>query len=63
MTRSRSNASHMTHEARLAEVGALLALGFRRWRQISQNGVAESGGAERACEPARASARAQESTP
>ena len=54
-----SNPSHMSAEARLAELGALLARGYRRARQISQNELDVNPGAERACDRAADRRRAQ----
>jgi len=48
----------MSAEARLSELGALLARGFRRWRQISKNELADNPESERACDRAvRATAK------
>jgi hypothetical protein len=52
VTARRCNPRHMSEEARLAELGALLARAFRRLQQISQNRVAESSDSEPVCAPA-----------
>ena len=41
----------MTPEERLAELGSLLALGYRRHRLSRETGLAETAGAERPCDP------------
>ena len=43
----RCNASHMSDAARLAELGALLARGFRRLAQNQRNQLADVAGSER----------------
>ncbi len=53
----RANPGHMSDAARLAELGALLARGFRRWRQISQKALAESADTERVCDRSAGEAR------
>jgi hypothetical protein len=47
MSVKRCNPAHMTSEARLAELGALLARAYRRLVQIRANQLAESAEAER----------------
>ncbi len=54
MTVRRCNPDHMSDEARLAELGAILARGYRRMVQNQQNGVAESAETERPCGRAEA---------
>ena len=43
--------ARMTPEARLAELGAILARGFRRLREKSSNPLADRAQCEPACEP------------
>jgi hypothetical protein len=52
MTARRCNPRHMSEEARLAELGALLARAYRRLVQIQGKRLAESAEAERVCAPA-----------
>ena len=52
MTVRRANPAHMTPEARLAELGALLARGFRRLQQIRGTGLDQSSDSEPVCAPA-----------
>lgn len=52
MTVRRCNPGAMSPEARLAELGALLARAYRRLVQIRANQLAESAENERACAPA-----------
>lgn len=47
MTPRRCNPAHMSEAARLAELGALLARGYRRLAQIQQKRLAESAETER----------------
>jgi hypothetical protein len=47
-----ANPCHMSPEQRLAELGALLARGFRRLQQIRGTGLAESSDSEPVCAPA-----------
>lgn len=47
MTARRCNPRHMSEEARLAELGALLARAYRRLVQIRANQLAESAESER----------------
>lgn len=49
MSVRRCNPAHMSDKARLAELGALLARGYRRMVQNQQNRVAESAETERPC--------------
>jgi hypothetical protein len=59
MTVRRCNPGHMSAAARLSELGALLARGYRRMRQISQNGVDDMAATERPCDRAAGEARAR----
>jgi len=52
MTVRRGNTAHLTEQARLSELGALLVRGFRRSRQIPQNELADTPESERACDRA-----------
>jgi hypothetical protein len=47
VTLRRTNPAHMSESARLAELGALLARGYRRLVQIQQKRLAESADTER----------------
>lgn len=51
MSTSRRNPAHMNEAARVAELGALLARGFRRVRRMEQKGLAETADSERPCDP------------
>jgi hypothetical protein len=52
MTVRNCDPNQLTPEARLAELGALLARGYRRMVQNRQNEVAESAETERPCDRA-----------
>ncbi len=54
MSVRRCDPGQLTPEARLAELGAILARGYRRMVQNQQNGVAESAETERPCGRAEA---------
>jgi hypothetical protein len=60
MSVRRANPCHMSPEQRLAELGALLARGFRRLQQIRQTGLDESAGAERSSDRSAGEARASQ---
>jgi hypothetical protein len=49
VTLRRCNPAHMSETARMAELGALLARGYRRMVQNRQNEVAKSAETERPC--------------
>ena len=51
MSARRCHPAHMHEAARRAELGALLARGFRRWHRICQKGLAETADSERPCDP------------